>query len=180
MIRSFIALPIPEPAAEAIDGVQENLRGANWVPEENLHLTLLFLGTQDRRTLEDLDAALIGVAPPRFELALSGVGCFGGGRDARLVFAGVDESAPLRALQRKIETAARSAGIEIADRRFTPHVTLARWGRGEVRADALQAYIERENLFRSPSFEVSEFVLFRSDLSRHGPTYTAMARYPLG
>lgn len=178
MIRSFLALPLPASARDEIDLVQDDLRGAMWTPEENLHLTLVFLGEQTRRTLEDLDALLLKVAGPPFALELAGVGHFGG-RDPRLAWVGVRESAELRRLQAKLENAARSAGVAVADRRFTPHVTVARWGRREVTEERLRDWVGRNSLFSCAPFEVDGFELVQSELSRHGAVYTPLARYPL-
>lgn len=178
MIRSFLAIAIPEEVADAIDDVQSDLRGANWVPAENLHVTLAFLGDQDRRALEDLDAQLAALKSEPFELSLAGLGSFGG-RDPRLAFAKVEESAPLRRLQAKVETAVRAAGIPLEGRRYTPHATVARWRRGEVRPEALRDYVEAHNLFRAGPFPVEAYHLYRSELSRYGPSYEIMASYPL-
>ncbi|MCI4662243.1 MAG: RNA 2',3'-cyclic phosphodiesterase [Neomegalonema sp.] len=176
MIRSFVALPIPIAVADAIDDIQCDLRGANWQPEENLHITLSFLGDLDRHRLDDLHSALDTVMIETFEVALQGVGHFGG-HDARLAFVDLAPNAPLRALHERVETAARSAQIDLPAKRYRPHVTVARWRRGEVSAPNLKAWCERNNLFSAPPFEVAGFSLLRSDLSRDGALYTEMARY---
>lgn len=178
-MRCFIALPVPEETAEEIDAVQEGLRGADWTPEENLHLTLVFLGEQDRRTLADLDSALQAIAAPAFPITLQGVGAFGAAKDKRLAFATVAENPALRHLQAKVETAVRSAGIAVESRRFTPHVTLARWRRGAVSEEALRDYLAANNLFRAAPFAADRIILYRSDLSRGGALYTPLAEYPL-
>lgn len=178
MIRAFVAIVPPEEVLDEIDAVQDDLRGANWVPSENLHLTLSFVGEQPRPTLEDLDAALTKVSATSFTLSLAGVAHFGG-RDPRLAYVGVRDCPPLKRLQSKVETAARSAGIDIEDRRYTPHVTVARWGRREVSPDHLRAWVEENSLFEAAPFDVDAFELIRSELSRHGPIYSTMARYPL-
>lgn len=178
-MRCFIAIPMPEEIVDAIDDLQTGLRGANWTTQDTLHLTLVFLGDQHRRSLEDLDSALIGLDAPAFDLSLSGVDVFGGSKGARLAYAGVEESPPLRSLQAKIEQAARDAEIPIESKRFTPHVTVARWGRGAVASDALGAWISDNALFRAGPFPVESYILFRSELSRSGALHTPMAEYAL-
>ncbi|MCI4663556.1 MAG: RNA 2',3'-cyclic phosphodiesterase [Neomegalonema sp.] len=180
-MRCFLAIKPPENVVDALLDLQEGLPGANWSPAENIHLTLLFLGDQPRRALEDLDASLLQVDVAPFELGLRAVGAFGG-RDARLVFAGVRESPELRRLQTKLDVAARQAEMEIETRKYAPHVTLARWGRwgrGGVASDQLAGYIERHSLFAAPDFEVESFGLYRSELGRGGAHYELLADYPL-
>lgn len=177
-MRCFLAIRPPEATIDALLDLQEGLPGANWSPPENVHLTLVFLGEQPRRALEDLHAALLKIDFAPFELTLKGVGAFGG-RDARLAYADVSDSAPLRRLQSKLEVAARQAEMEVETRKYTPHVTIARWGRGAVSADRLAAYIEQRSLFAAPPFRVEAFGLYRSDLGRGGPHYELLAEYPL-
>ncbi|MEL6978631.1 MAG: RNA 2',3'-cyclic phosphodiesterase [Pseudomonadota bacterium] len=178
-MRSFIAIPLPEDIADAAEDLQEGLRGANWTDAETMHLTLAFLGEQDRRSLEDLDSHLLGLDAPSFSLALEGVGIFGDPREARLVYAGVADAPLLRRLQSKVMGAAREAGLSLETRRFTPHVTLARWSRGAVPAEPLLAYLSAHNLFRSAVFDVTSFTLYRSDLGRSGAAHTPLAEYAL-
>lgn len=177
MIRSFLAIPIPDETADALEDVEDGLGDAHWQPRENFHLTLVFLGAQDRRTLEDIDAALITLSAPPLEIALKGLGVFGGA-EGRLLYAAVAENPALRRLQAKVETAARAAGVAVADRRYTPHVTLARWGRRALPAGAAEAFAAEHGLFSAPPFTARACVLYRSELGRHGARYEAMARYP--
>lgn len=177
-MRCFLAIKPDEAAIDALLDLQEGLPGANWMSDENIHLTLVFLGDQPRRALEDLDAALLDVRSEPFDLELRGVGTFGG-RDARLVFAGVAESEALRRLQSKLVVATEAAEIEPERRRYAPHVTLARWGRGGVGRDQLAAYIARHALFAAAPFRVAEFGLFKSELGRGGAHYEQLAAYPL-
>lgn len=177
-MRAFLAIRIPEPTIDRLMDLQTDLRGAHWSPDENLHLTLVFLGVQTRRTLEDLDAELIALREPAFDVVLEGVGAFGG-RDARLVYAGVRENPSLRHLQSKTATAARLAEIDIERRKYLPHVTVGRLGRGAVAPEALERWITSHALFEAAPFRAEAFGLFRSDLTPDGPRYELLADYPL-
>src|SRR3546814_17977135 len=94
---------------------------------ENLHLTLRFIGEVDGRDAKDIDVALSGIHLPRFAIALSGVGEFGDGRRLRSVWVGVEASAMLVRLHAKVEQAVQRAGQPPDQRKFKPHVTLARF-----------------------------------------------------
>jgi len=81
------------------------------------------------------------------------------------------------ALAAKVERVCQQVGLEPERRAFHPHITLARWkGR---RSRELANFLERKRSFASAPFEVREFILFESQLSRHGAHYERVASYPL-
>lgn len=183
MIRSFLAIAPPPEVVDALEDVQEGLPGASWTLPENLHLTLVFLGEQSVHALQDLDAGLAGMRKPRFSLSLSGVGTFG--LDRRIAFAGVSSAcagrgAPLRELQAWLAARAEEAGVATERRKYSPHVTVARWRKGEMRRDRLEGWLAANALFAAGPFEAAEVTLYRSTLTRDGPIYEPMAAYPLG
>ncbi len=177
MIRLFVALELPEDVRGSLARLCSGLPGARWVPPENLHLTLRFIGEVDQGFAEDIDAALGTVKTPAFDLFLEGVGHFGKGRAARTLWVGVGSSETLVRLQAKIETALLGAGVAPETRKFTPHVTLARLKappRGK-----LESYLLAHDAFRTRPFAVTRFALFSSFLSSSGAIYTLEAAYPL-
>lgn len=179
MIRAFAALALPEALRFDLMLVQSGLPLPRPVPPENLHLTLVFLGEVPEPTLVDVDAAFGKVRVPAFELTLAGLGMFGGAK-ARSVHAEVAPSPPLAQLQSKVETAARSAGITVAGRRFAPHVTLARLPERLAERARLEAAVAARLNYRSQPFIVEDFRLYRSWLGPGGSTYDELARYELG
>jgi 2'-5' RNA ligase len=179
MIRSFVALDLPDTLRSALAVQQFLLPLPQKVPVENLHLTLLFLGEQPDHLLEAAHDAFAGLRLPGFDLELSGLGLFGGERPTS-VHAEPLASDPLLRLQRKIATAARRARVDLPARRFVPHVTLGRF-RPPPPEDRmrLERAVAMQGGFRAGPVPVSEFVLFRSTLTRHGSRYDDLARYPL-
>jgi len=176
MHRLFIALSLPEDVAAHLATVQTGLRGARWLPEENFHLTLAFLGATDRHGLADIASALGAVSAPRFDLRLSGCGFFGD-RKPRALWVGAAANPALSHLQAKISVAAKRAGFAEEARKFTPHVTLAYLNGAPP--DAVAAYCAVNGLFSARPFRVSEFHLFESHLGSEGAHYEILASYPL-
>lgn len=139
-MRLFVALTFDEGVREKIAAVQERLacrlEKGSVVAQENLHLTLAFLGEVDEDDLGTVEDALDDVASdPVFELSFEHVGAFGGhgagrgrGRraDGRTVWLGCAQSTRLEYLQAEVVGKLRRIGAEIEERPFTPHVTLAR------------------------------------------------------
>jgi 2'-5' RNA ligase len=148
-----------------------------WVQDENLHLTLRFIGEVERPLGDDIALALSRIRSDRFDLRVTGVGIFEQ-RNGGALWVGVQRKEPVAALAAKVERACVAAGLEPERRAFHPHVTLARWNRRE--AKAAQAFLERNRALASEAFAVDRFILFESRLSRHGPHYEEVADYPLG
>ncbi len=176
MIRAFLALSLPDDVADFLMDIQDNVRNARWVEAENLHLTLAFLGDCTPSELTELDTELGRIRMEPFDLSISGVGAFGGGKPHNLhaLFA---PSEPLMRLQAKIDRLIRESGIAIEHRKFRPHVTLARCGGGVIPAQALEWTQAHARLSYQP-FDINGFSLYRSDLGTGAPLYTELVQYP--
>lgn len=179
MIRAFVGIAIPEMVAGALAAAQGGLPG-RLIERENLHLTLAFLGEVPGPVLEDVHYALEGIGAPGFALRVEGTGTFGKPQPVT-AHVRVMPDPGLVHLQKKVARASREAGVTPDERRFTPHVTLARFGAGlgaEDMAD-LAAWLGRRADFRAGPFGVSAFTLFRSHLGRKGAAYERLEDYPL-
>jgi len=180
-MRCFIAIPVPVPASARLMAIQAGLPLGAPVPEENLHLTLAFLGDMSLPALEAVDDELSTLRSEAFDLEIAGLGTYGGAIPA-VVYAGVRPCAGLTGLRQRIRSRLHGAGIMLPRERFHPHVTLARL-RGTPSADEMQRlarWLAAGAAFESPAFRVGEFALFRSTLGSGPARYDLLARYPLG
>lgn len=176
MPRLFVAIRPPTSVRDALIDLMEGLRDVRWQDDEQLHLTLRFIGEVDARTAEDLTAALASVSTPPFDLALRGVGTFARKGRVHTLWAGVAPSPELMALQKKVERACQACGLEPEHRKFTPHVTVARMhGAGPALAD----WLTRHANFAGDAWVAGDFRLYESFLAPGGSEYFTLARYSL-
>src|SRR5882724_3315591 len=175
-MRLFVALSLPDEVARSLQRLQTGVPGARWQTLEQLHLTLRFIGESDGRLASAVHDALATIDAPGFELALHGVGEFGGKRPSAL-WAGVRQNEALMHLQRKIETALQRAGIGADRQRYTPHVTLARL-RGTQPGHVMD-FLTDHALYSSRPFAVGAFLLYSSMLTSDGSIYRAERAYRL-
>ena len=160
-MRLFIAIRLSEEMKEALVDAQNAMydRGVrgSFSPEENLHLTLAFIGEYPEA--EPVLDALSGLRFRPFALTLDGIGCFGD-----LWWAGVGESPALTAVARRVRRALAEAGIPFDRKRFAPHVTLLR-----------RASKPAAGLNLAPAgMTVRSVSLMRSDRGRSGMIYTEL------
>jgi 2'-5' RNA ligase len=176
MIRLFVALALPETVAQSLLALQSGVPGARWSTREQLHLTLRFIGDVDERDASSIDETLTSISAPQFTLELKGVGSFGG-KNPRALWAGVVANEALLHVQRKIESAIQRLGFPAEERKYTPHVTLARLR--ATPAGRVMDYLSDHALYVSGPFQVQEFALFSSRLTPHGSIYVAEREYAL-
>ncbi|WP_431856763.1 RNA 2',3'-cyclic phosphodiesterase [Azospirillum sp.] len=177
MIRLFVALDFPADVRERLAGLAGGVPGARWTEAGNLHLTLRFIGEVPDDTAHDIDAALSEIAAPGFDLVLDGVGMYGSARNARVLWAGVERSEALSHLQSKVESALVRCGLPPEERKFSPHVTLARLK--DAPKDRLGRFLEDRGLFRAGPMRIDHFTLYRSHLGKGGAVYEALREYGL-
>ena len=177
MHRLFVAIDLPEEVRNAICDIGRDLPGARRVPKEQLHLTLRFIGEASDETFRGIRTALAGVEGKGFRLALRGVGHFPPGKPPRVLWVGLEECATLMALQQEVELAMVNAGIPPEERRFSPHLTLARLK--ETPPHLVASLEERFKDFGTGPFPVTEFHLYSSALTRAGAIHTREQTYRL-
>ncbi len=176
-MRLFVGLALPFALHDALASIAHGLNGARWVPPENYHLTLRFLGEVSNPMAEEIDHALAALRARSFPLALAGTGVFEGRGRSSTLWAGVAREPGLEHLQNKVETALQRAGVPADRRRFQPHVSLARVE--NVAAGGLAAWIAANNLFRTSPVPVARFTLFSSQLGKEQAVYTPEVEYEL-
>ena len=160
-MRLFIAINLSGEMKDALIQVQnemydQGIRG-NFTPEENMHLTLAFIG--EYPSAEPALDALCEVAMTPFDITLEGIGCF---RD--LWWAGLKESVPLAAVVRRVRRSLSEHEIPFDRKKFSPHITLIRKACGEM--PGLQ--------MKEASMTVDRISLMRSDRGRNGMIYTEL------
>jgi len=185
MIRSFIAIDFPEETRKALKDVQERLKqsgaGVRWVKPGSIHLTLKFLGNIHPAQVEDIALAVaqeIRDQPP-ITLGAAGLGAFPSLRKPRVIWIGMEgEVQRLTRIQARVENALEPLGFVREKRPFRPHLTI---GRVKDRR-RLQALIDAMAELKIPefdSFDVTEIILYKSDLRPTGAIYTKLHRMSL-
>jgi 2'-5' RNA ligase len=173
MLRLFVGIALPPELKLRLSLLCAGLPGARWVDPGNYHLTLRFIGEVDEGMASDIDAALAQIRAPRFEVALAEIGHWG----KRMLWVGVERNPALLQLHDKVESALIRLGLQPEERRYAPHVTLARLkGTTEGR---LQTYLTEHAPFRAAPFPVEHFSLVASYLTKSGAIYEDQADYPL-
>jgi len=176
MHRLFVAIRPPATVRARLRDVMGGVAGARWQDEDQLHLTLRFIGEVDRHMARDVDAALSSVHHPAFPIALNGLGAFDRRGEPVTLWAGIAPQEPLRALHKKVDQALVRVGVEPDRRAYMPHVTIARLPRG---AGPVQSLLERSGGLTSPPFAVDQFCLYESRFTPDGPLYEVAERYRL-
>lgn len=171
-LRLFTAVRVPRGHLEWLDAEIEGLKavpGARWTTVGNQHVTLNFLGWIEARLLGDVTAAVDEAAARHApaEMSLAGLGAFPKPRRARVLWAGIADAAGLLpALTEDLGDRLRRVGYQPEDRRYTAHLTLARFKTPR----SLEGLLPHLPPHPGP-FVVDRVTLFRSRLSPSGARY---------
>ena len=183
--RTFIAIELPTNVraqiARHIQGLRQQIPDvrASWVREENLHLTLKFLGdvpVDDIQKLSTAAASAAAVIDP-FAFSIVGCGTFPPHGQPKILWIGIEDEQPVIHLQQRLENECAGLGFAREPRQFHPHLTIARV-RSPKESRQL-AQLHKDATFPSQLVSVSDVVIFRSELSSKGSKHTATSRHPL-
>lgn len=174
--RLFAAIRPPASVIDALLSLEGGVAGARWQDEDQLHLTLRFFGEVEAPAAEDIADALAQVRAVPFALALHGVGHFERKGRTHSLWAGVAPSESLIALQRRVESAARRAGLPSEPRKFAPHITVARLNAG---SGPVLPFLAAHGGLTGEPWPVEAFHLMESTLTPAGAEYQTVRRYRL-
>jgi RNA 2',3'-cyclic 3'-phosphodiesterase len=184
MKRIFVAIDISEEARRKASEYIESLRRrfpasrVGWDKSEKLHLTLKFLGETSDAQLAELTKAVEKAAREisSFKLRIADTGVFPSRRKARVLWLGVeDEKESLRKLNEALENECERHGLTREKRDFKAHLTIARLREPEKSRSLVEAHLQEE--FAAIEFEVSEIVIYQSELSPQGSRYTIVSKH---
>ena len=188
LLRAFIAVEIPaeirETVCKATAPLQKGAGSAvRWVPMQNMHFTLKFLGDVSAKNVEMLSQMLRAEADlfHCFDLRFGGLGSFPNLKRPRVIYIGIQAPPILEALQRGIESASRRLGYESEERSFSPHLTIGRVKQNVTATEqqTIRRALEETRIDSLGSARVDSVHLYKSDLEPTGSVYTRLFSAPL-
>ena len=178
--RLFVAVDVPEDVRDLVEGAVEPIRDrypkARWVPLENQHVTVKFLGATPPDRVRSVIACIEDVATRHraFATRVARLGAFPSPRRARVLWVGLDDPEEhSAAIARDLEDTL-APGFPPDPRPFTPHLTVARFDPAVPLGDDLASLA-----VEGPPFDVDRLTLYRSHLGRPSPRYEPFVRVPL-
>ena len=189
LLRTFIAINIPPVIQKSIQLQINHLRKTvgdfpvRWVPVQNIHLTIKFLGDISPDDVDTLTQILRTEASsrPAFSINIIGLGSFPNSKRARVLLIKTQTSAELDALQVGIESACSRVGFRPESRRFNPHLTIGRVRRGISPADQMKIHktLNEVKIDSQGIARVDSVHLYKSELKPTGAVYTKLFSAPL-
>ncbi|HSL46610.1 MAG TPA: RNA 2',3'-cyclic phosphodiesterase [Anaerolineales bacterium] len=188
LLRAFIAVEIPAQIRQAVYKTTAGLRDeigplVRWVPMENMHLTLKFLGDVSPSNVDMLSQIISAEADlfPCFDLHLRGLGSFPNLKRPRVIYIGIQAPAALETLYRGIESASRRLGYESEERGFSPHLTIGRVKQNVTSSEqqTIRRALEETKIDSLGMARVDSVHLYKSDLKPTGSVYTRLYSAPL-
>lgn len=181
-LRAFVGVPVDAAVAARMCAVRDGIAvgTVRWIPAENLHLTLKFLGDVEEARVSSIRAAVRDALTDntRFFVTARGLGVFPDSRRPRVLWVGL-ASPELARLAGQVERALEPLGFERAAAPFRPHVTIGRWRRPESRGDRLRGELARWRDHEFGEFRIDAATLFRSTLRPEGAVYDPLEIFPL-
>lgn len=180
MPRLFTALVPPATIQTELAELATPLAGVRWIPAENIHLTLRFIGETDDAKAERYADALARVRVEPFILPVGGTGVFPTRGPAKVIWAGVGNGhTRLYQLRKQVDETLLAVDAGLAMPGFHAHFTLARLGDG-CDAKELAHFLAKHEKLEAPPFRVTEFLLLSSELTPgRPPAYRVVRRFPL-
>ncbi len=176
--RVFVAIPISAPTSTAITSLYDERTNFRWSDEENLHLTLRFVGEVDEALKEAISRKLEQIAVEPFILPVETIGAFPVRGQPQVVYAGLGSAhTRLFQLQHRVEEALAGLGLPLELRAFAPHITLARVSRCSPML--VNDFVKRHRDFVAPPFKVERFCLYKTQMTHFGAQYTCLKEYSL-
>lgn len=189
VIRAFIAINLSPEITQSIDDVTRRLQERlpeipiRWVPAQNIHLTIKFLGDVSISNLEVLKKILHAESNHHapFEFSVGDLGAFPSINRPRVIWVGVEAPPELHNLQHGIETETTRLGYAREKRAYSPHLTLARVSRNATSADIgqIREVLKNCTIGFLGAARVQEVHLYRSELQPGGAVYTQLFSAPL-
>jgi len=180
MLRLFVAVDLPSELRSEVEGLMGQVHNARWANPAQLHITLRFMGDTPDDALPSIRQQLGRVKQECFRLQLRGLGVFPEGvsgkprKPPKVLWIGIEPTAQLLNLKRSIDA---ELGAGLAQKPFSPHLTLARFPRPPD--DTLSTFLADRQRYRSPRWPVTSFHLYRSTLRPEGAVHAMVATYPL-
>lgn len=183
-LRLFTAVEIPGNISSKISSTSQRVLrdpSLRLVANDSMHITLNFIGdVEDRETPElcrRLEKALDGVCG--FPVSIQGFGGFPNLARPRVLWIGVEQGREeLVMINRKLRDAIEDFGL-LQEKRYSPHLTLARVQSRQLDADRLQSIQSTFERMQWNDFYAAEVIVYNSILEKEGPTYIPMARLKL-
>lgn len=185
VIRSFIAVDLPDALNTALEEashqLQEALSGSpvRWVPVNNIHLTLKFLGDVSEKNIRVLQTIVQTEAANHklFEISVGGFGMFPNAARPRVLWVGVEAPDELMSLQRRIDMETARLGYAPDQREFNPHLTFGRVSRNASPAQVrkISDILKKHKIGFLGAARIETVTLFRSDLSPDGAVYSKIS-----
>ena len=178
MPRLFTALEIPADIKEEISRFFYGIPGTRFLEEEQLHVTLTFIGDADGGLKKDILEVLSQLRLPAFNVALTGAGVFPPRGPAKILWLGVQAPELLAKLKKSMDASLDTLGVELEKRKFKPHLTIARMK--NPHPELLAQFLSAHHSFTSREWKVGEFSLYESKLRTEGAEYYLEGSFPLG
>lgn len=177
-MRLFTAIPLPGRTETRLHKIQSGrINGIRW-QKGDLHLTLVFIGSVDHKTGDEISERLAGITLPPFDITIRGTGIFPTVEHPRVLWAGIGDNESLMALQEANRKAISQFGVKIDDKPYSPHITLAKL------KSPNRMYLNKFLVENSEKFidrvVVDRFGLFESNISSKGAIHQCLRYYSLG
>jgi 2'-5' RNA ligase len=178
MYRLFIAIDLPKPVKGRLEVLQKHLDGVKWIEQQQMHLTIRFLGNVDEYLYQKLLSNLKIIHSPSFVYSIKGVGVFPNVHRPKVLWAGVEADDRLSTLYQKIEKVVVSSGFDPEERDYKPHITLGRV-KQRLHSEECQSFLEKYENLEITDIKVDNFILYQSRLTRHGALHQQVQQYSL-